>query len=214
MADLESTRGSYTAERVALEIRRAIRRHELLPGEHVRQQIWSDRVGASSASTREALKILVAEHLLSYEAHRGYFVERIDEDEMLQLYRLREFVEAEVLRSIRPPREEELESLRGFMDLVVERVSHGDTHGTLEAQRLVSFALFDLSEKALLVRECKRLWDMADAYRALSIEPQTSDIQVFFAAVLDCLERGVPDELAAVNTRRRHGIPPRVSGLT
>lgn len=58
-------KGSPTAERTAAEVCRAIRRQELLPGGHVRQSWWAEHVGASSASTRAVLEVLVSEQLLT-----------------------------------------------------------------------------------------------------------------------------------------------------
>lgn len=158
---------SDTAERVAAEIRRAIRHRDLLPGEHVRQSWWAEKVGVSSGSTREALKVLVSEGLLSYDAHRGYFVSRINPDEMAQIYQIRRVLETEVLRSIRWPNDNELKAIRSLMDAAIECVRRADGHGALENSRQVSFAIFDLSALDILVAETKRYWDRAMVYRAL-----------------------------------------------
>ncbi len=157
---------SHTAERVGAEIRRAIRRGELLPGEHVRQGAWASQVGVSSASTREALKMLGSEQLLTYDAHRGYLVARIDPFEMAQIYQIRRILQTEVLRSIRWPDADELKAIGTAMDAVVDGVRRADGHGALETVRVVSFSIFDLSPLHLVVAETKRVWDRAATYRS------------------------------------------------
>lgn len=206
---MESTyrKGSHTAERVAAEIRRAIRHRELLPGEHVRQTVWADRVGVSSASTREALKVLVSEQLLSYDAHRGYFVTRIDPIEMSQVYQIRRVLETEVLHSIRWPHEDELKAIRSAMDGVIDCVKIGDGHGALEGARLVSFAIFDLSPLSLLVLETKRWWDRAAVYRALDLatleDPDAQNVGSYYARLLFLLESQDREGLVALNSQHR-----------
>lgn len=200
-------KGSYTAERVAAEIRRAIRHGDLLPGEHVRQTYWSAHVGVSSASTREALKMLVSEDLLTYDAHRGYFVTRIDPFEMAQVYQIRRVLEAEVLRSIRWPDARELKAIREAMDEVIDQVKHGDGHGALDAVRRVSFAIFDLSPLHLLVAETKRFWDRAAVYRALDLasleDPDARDLSSYYETLLVLLEAQDCDGLVALNSEHR-----------
>lgn len=208
----EYRKGSYTAERVAAEIRRAIRHGELLPGEHVRQTYWSARAGASSASVREALKVLVSEQLLSYDAHRGYFVSRFDAAEMSQIYRIRQVLEAEVLHSIRWPQPDELDSIRDAMDSAIDRVRRGDGHGALRAVRRVSFAIFDLSPLRLLVAETKRFWDRAAIYRALDLasleDPDARDMSSYYAKVTELLETRDREGLIALNHEHRREKAP------
>jgi DNA-binding GntR family transcriptional regulator len=200
-------KGSYTAERVAAEIRRAIRHGDLLPGEHVRQTYWSAKVQVSSASTREALKMLVSEDLLTYDAHRGYFVTRIDPFEMAQVYQIRRVLEAEVLQSIRWPEPEELKAIREAMDEVIDHVRRGDGHGALDAVRRVSFAIFDLSPLQLLVAETKRFWDRAAVYRALDLasleDPDAREVSAYYDTLLSLLEAHDREGLVALNSKHR-----------
>ncbi len=206
-------KSSHTAERVAAEVRRAIRHQELLPGEHVRQGWWAERVGVSSASTREALKVLVSEQLLTYDAHRGYFVTRIDTFEMSQIYRIRRLLEGEVLATIRWPDDAELRAVRVAMDEVIECVRRGDGHGALEGARAVSLSVFDLSRLDLIVQETMRFWDRAAAYRALELasveDPGGARVAAFYAQFWDLLKKQDREGLIALNTEQRNDIPMR-----
>lgn len=207
MAKRGAPKRSHTAEHVAAEMRRAIRHHALLPGEHVRQVEWAERLGVSGASTREALKMLVSEQLLTYDAHRGYFVTRIDDFEMAQIYHIRRLLETEVLRSIRWPDADELKAIRAAMDQVIECIHNSDGHGALDAARLVSFTIFDLSPLKLVVGETKRFWDRAAVYRALSLgtieDPTAQRVSTDYAAMISRLEQQDRDGLITVNAQQR-----------
>ncbi len=64
-----------TAEAVAAaELRGAIVRGELKPGEKIRQEATADGLGISMIPVREALKTLATEGIVTYRPQRGYFV--------------------------------------------------------------------------------------------------------------------------------------------
>lgn len=207
-------KGSHSAERVAYEVRQAILRRELLPSEHVRQEVWARRAGVSSGPTREGLKMLVAEGLLSYDAHRGYFVTRVDDHEVAQLYQIRRVLEAEVLRSIEWPTKEQIGKLIALKEVMVSLLQRGEVHQALDKVREFVFTLFDLSPLEFLVKETKRYWDRAAMYRALSFrvdEWQPRTTARYYEAVIDCLKRHDSDRLVALNSEQRASVPARIS---
>jgi DNA-binding GntR family transcriptional regulator len=207
-------KGSHTAERVAAEIRRAIRHRELLPGEHVVQDFWAQKVGVSSAPTREALKMLVVEQLLVYDAHRGYFVARIDPAEMEQIYVIRQLLESEVFRRISWPSDDEIDAIRKLIDEALRLIKQGDSHGALDAYRTFSFTLFNYAPDKLLVRETERFWDMAVVYRALSMDlvnaDDAKDATSYHKRLFEYLEAGDRDGLIELNKKRRAAVPRNV----
>lgn len=211
MAEQKTYRkGSNTAARVAAEVRRAIRQGELLPGEHVRQEQWAERMGVSSGPTREALKILVAEQLLTYKAHHGYFVTRLNLDEMRQIYVIRRVLEAELIRSMRWPTEAEVASLRSKMDEVLDRLSEPDVQAAQEAARQIHFVMYNFSPLDVIVRETKRYFDMATVYQGLLLgtveDPHTNNLSVHYDAVIACLEGNDREKLIEVNSQERSRV--------
>jgi DNA-binding GntR family transcriptional regulator len=212
--DKRYRKSSHTAERVAAEIRHSIRHSELLPGEHVRQEEWADKVGVSSGPTREALKMLVSERLLSYDAHRGYFVAKINDHEMLQIYQLRRLLETATLESIRWPTDDELAEISELMDIAIAFVKKGDMHGALDAARDVSFTVFDLSPLELIISETKRYWDMGGMYRALALgtvnDPEATAISEYYGRFLRYLREQDRPALVALNLQERSDIPSRL----
>jgi DNA-binding GntR family transcriptional regulator len=214
LAEKQYRKGSHTAERAAIVIRDAIRKRELRPGEHVRQEYWADRIGVSNASTREALKMLVGEQLLKYEAHRGYFVADLDQHAMEQIYLIRQVLEAEVLRSIEWPTSDDIKEISIMADEVVACLRRHDHHQGLEAVRSLSFGLFDRSPYELLVRETKRYWELAALYRALSfganLAAEGEAMRRHYDEMLTCLERGDRNGLIRLNSQQRLRVSQQV----
>ena len=81
-------------EAVLAEIRRLIVSGELAPGAPVRQEAVAERLGVSRVPVREALKVLEGEGHVVYAAHRGYVVAELSVDDLTEVYRLRELLEA------------------------------------------------------------------------------------------------------------------------
>jgi len=158
--------------------------------------------------------MLVAERLLSYEAHRGYFVTRIDDSEMSQVYLIRRVLEAEVLQSIRWPEEEELANFERLRDDILKLLTEADIHDALGTVREFSFTLFELSSLDLLVNEVKRFWDVAAVYRALSFRPDSEQAQhtaEYYAQLISCLKRHDREGLITLNSEQRTRVPGRVA---
>lgn len=154
-----------SAERVAVAMRAMLLRGELLPGEHVRQEDWAKRLGVSRVPVREALKMLAAEQLLVHDPHRGYFVTRMQPSDMEQIYRMRQFLEPEILRSICWPNEEELARIRQADVGCIAAMRNGDLAEALTQEQHFYFSIYDLSSLSFMVGEVKRLWSIADPYR-------------------------------------------------
>jgi DNA-binding GntR family transcriptional regulator len=154
-----------SAERVAVAMRSMLLRGELLPGEHVRQEDWAERLGVSRVPVREALKMLAAEQLLVHDPHRGYFVTRMQPSDMEQIYRMRQFLEPEILRSIRWPNDDELAKIRQADAGCLAAMRKGDLAEALTQEQHFFFLIYDLSALSFMVGEVKRLWSIADPYR-------------------------------------------------
>jgi DNA-binding GntR family transcriptional regulator len=201
------------AERVAADLRRAILRGELLPGEHVGQEQWAARFGVSRVPLREALKILTTQRLLSHDPHRGYFVTTMGDSEVEQIYRLRIFIEPEVMRSIRPTSAAELNELEATLDRMETCILARRFADALDEERLFFFALFDMSPLGFLATEAKRLWDISEPYRSeLNLAARTADpslgrVRKTRREMLEVIRNGDREELGEiVRTQRRNAL--------
>ena len=166
-ADRSSQEASRTswAERTTLELHNAIMRGELLPGEQVRQSEWAQRLGVSLIPLREALKVLTTQYILRHDPMRGYFVTKLDNAQIAQLYRIRILVETEVLQSLDWPSPEALRELEEGVQAYLDLEASGEAMVADEKLRTCLFQLWDHSPLDIFVREAKRLWHLTDPYR-------------------------------------------------
>ena len=152
---------------VADELRALIVRGTLLPGEHLGQTQLAERFGRSKVPVREALKLLATEGFLRHDRNRGYFVSPLEIEEARQLYKLRRWIETELLETAEWTSKEKLADLRAQFDRL-ERIDQGkDYHRWADELAGLRYSLFDLSPQKVLLREAIRLWTLTDRYRAL-----------------------------------------------
>lgn len=209
-----------TAERVAVALRTAIARGELVAGAHVRQEEWAQRLGVSRAPAREAMKMLVSEHLLTYGTHRGYFVNDVDPKQMADVYLVRTLLEAEVLKTIRWPSEEELATLGKLAHETVNLLTNASIHDALDVAQSFQFAIFDLSDRGFLVSEVKRYWGIAELYSALSMGDEAPDrpaarkLRAHHRELFAALESRDRERLIAHNTSWRNTMVKRYGRAT
>ncbi len=157
------SRSSSTAE----ELRRHILRGVLLPGEHLGQAELAARFKTSKVPVREALKQLHAEGLLDHDHNRGYFVTRLSFHEGLQLYRMRRWVEHELLRGLRWPNAAELKHLKSLLAALDKPRAPDERENWISTLEETRLAIFALSKYQTLLAEATRLWALTDRYRAL-----------------------------------------------
>lgn len=151
-----------------VELRRAIVAGELSPGAPIRQDALADRLGVSRVPLREALKILEGEGQVIYRPHRGYFVADLSLDDLREVYRIRQLLEAEATRhAIDRLTDEDLERLAEAQRDVDKAGAAGDIVAMTAANRRFHFSLLEASGMPRLMRLIRILWDATDAYRAV-----------------------------------------------
>lgn len=189
-ADSGVTRGSTANASlpniVADELRTLIVRGTLLPGEHLGQTQLAERFGRSKVPVREALKLLATEGFLRHDRNRGYFVSPLEIDEARQLYKLRRWIEAELLETAEWPSKEKVLDLRAQFDRLETIDQSKDYQLWMELLAQLRYSLFDLSPNKVLLREAIRLWTLTDRYRALL---PRADAQSPERRLIDALEK-------------------------
>src|SRR5438093_10646173 len=87
------------ASEVAFDaIRRAIVAGRLAPGERLREVALAKQLGISATPVREALARLQQEGLVQVEPRRGAVVPRLGTHDIMEVYELRELLEANAAR--------------------------------------------------------------------------------------------------------------------
>ncbi|MGV9307318.1 GntR family transcriptional regulator [Nonomuraea sp. NPDC003727] len=165
----EERRRPPTAQQFVLgELRRAITTGRLRPGSPIRQDALAEEFDVSRVPLREALKTLHGEGLVTYQAHRGYFVETLSLDDLREVYRIRELLEEEAVRRAVPRLTAgDLARLERAQDEVERAAAAGDVQEMAAANRVFHLTLFECAGMPRLVRLIRTLWDATDAYRSM-----------------------------------------------
>lgn len=179
------SRSSATAD----ELRRLILRGILLPGEHLGQAELALRFNTSKVPVREALKQLHAEGLLDHDHNRGYFVTRLSFEEGIQLYRMRRWVEHELLRGLCWPDAAEIARLRSMLDRMVKPTNNTEREVWLTTLEAVRYAIFSQTKYKTLLSEAFRLWALTDRYRALLPTDRSPDRERFLIDAMEARDR-------------------------
>ncbi|HUY98149.1 MAG TPA: GntR family transcriptional regulator [Verrucomicrobiae bacterium] len=95
MAKLTPLSRDSTPSLVAARIRAAIVDGSLPAGMQLAEIALAERLGVSRGPIREALQRLIQEGLLRGERHRGVFVPALDDDDVADVYLMRELVECD-----------------------------------------------------------------------------------------------------------------------
>jgi DNA-binding GntR family transcriptional regulator len=198
----------------AAQVRGLIIDQVLLPGEKIRQVELAARIGMSRSPLREALRTLESEGLVAYEVNRGYVVARLGDGDLAQVYRMRELLEEELLRTVRRPSAERLGELAELNDKMMVAIDARDVAEVLRCNRDFHFTIFGLSPLALMRGEVARLWQMSDIYSAAwwGRRPEAKErISAEHKAIISALRRFDLDKLVEVSATHRTGVSSTLS---
>lgn len=155
-------------EAVLAELRQFITTGRLRPGQQIVQDALAVQLGVSRVPLREALKILEGEGQVTYVAHRGYFVTELSLSDLLEVYRIREILEAEAV-NIAMPRmtDEDIDRMEEADRDVRAAADIADVIAMTAANRRFHFTLIETCALPRLVRLIKLLWDATEVYRSV-----------------------------------------------
>jgi DNA-binding GntR family transcriptional regulator len=190
---LEQTTLPRTAEAIAAgELRTAIVRGELAPGQKIRQEATAKQLGISLVPVREALKTLAGEGLLTYKPQRGYFVTELHDGAVRDIYAVRSLLEAETERlAVGNLREQDLHTMRTQIRTQEIAATTHDAVEMIAANRRFHFTIFVRCRNPWLVRYVAQLWDTLDPLRVITYRRMWLDSQ----------EQLIPDEVLGEHRR-------------
>jgi DNA-binding GntR family transcriptional regulator len=205
-------------EAVITELRRLLVTGGLAPGSPVRQEALAERLGVSRVPLREALKVLEGEGQVQYHRHRGYVVSELSVDDLVEVYRMRELLEAEAIRvAVRRLTDADMAAIATAACDVDDAGERGDLAGMTAANRDFHFLLFDAAAMPRLSRTLRGLWDATDVYRSVYFAGTDNRARVKqeHAALLDALKsRDVRRAIAMQAEHRDHSVAAVTTALT
>ncbi len=197
-------------EAVLTELRRLLVTGELAPGFPVRQEAVAELLGVSRVPVREALKVLEGEGHVKYAAHRGYVVSELSVEDLVEVYRLRELLEAEAIRVAVPQlTDADVEAIAAAARQVDAAGRTGDLAGMTASNRDFHFQLFDAAGMPRLSRTLRQLWDATDVYRSVYFAGAGNrrHVKNEHAALVDALRaHDVRQSIALQKAHRDHSV--------
>jgi DNA-binding GntR family transcriptional regulator len=151
------------SERVTNSIRELILSGRLEPGSRIGQEQLAEQFGTSRIPVREALKRLESEGLVSLVPNSGAWVAKLDLNECIEIYKIRERLEPLALsESVAQMTDGEIEELA----TLVERIEKAaDTEEFLRLDRQFHLASYRAANMQVLIGMVERFWNTTQQYR-------------------------------------------------
>lgn len=168
-ADDAPTQNGRSVAAVLDRLRAQILDRTLTPGEPIRQEDMARRLGISRVPLREVLRVLTTEGLLTHRPHQGYFVAKLSVAELRQIHTLLEFLETELIRTVRWPDDGQLAELRSINATMTDAARVGDYAAVNRLNRDLHYRIFALSTLDIYRGEAERFWTLSEPYRLLHV---------------------------------------------
>ncbi len=102
MNDAATTLPRTLGESITKELRRMLVEGELVPGQRLSEAALADSLQISRNTLREAFRVLTREGLLTHEPNRGVTVAEPDMASIIDIYRVRRFIECTAIAQAYP----------------------------------------------------------------------------------------------------------------
>ena len=181
-------------------MRQLILRGDLKPGERIRQEALASEYGVSRIPVREALRQLENEGLVSLVPHSGARVARVDLNECVEMYRLREVLEPLVLAASVPNlTDEQIADLRQRMQAI--EAAAGDVHRWISEDRQFHLATYRGADMPRALRMVEGFWNQTQQYRRAHVgnlaPEQLEIVHLEHRLLVDAIERGDAEDAGA-----------------
>lgn len=205
-AGLRSMRDLRTASRrretthvfVRETLRVAILNGELPGGTRLVQSDLATELEVSTTPIREALRDLASEGLIRIDPHRGGVVCELDQDDMEEVYLIRQRLETLALELAVPNYGDDV--LTAARDLHVEMSAAPDSAAWVELNREFHMTLYDPCDKPRLLATIRTLQDASVMVVSTLLQTNPAirrNANVEHGLILDALDRGDLEEATA-----------------
>jgi DNA-binding GntR family transcriptional regulator len=191
---------------IARRVRDAILDGRFKPGARIRQEALARQLGVSRIPVREALRQLESEGLVTLVPHSGARVARLDFDEHLELYRIREAIEPMAIAASAPHlSDEQIDELTHLVERI--EASADDPQAWLVYDRRFHLASYAAAPLPRVLSMIEEFWNTTQHYRRAylgTLGPAPLEVvNLEHRLILDALKRR---DAADAETRQRSHI--------
>lgn len=164
-SEAEASSSELRTDIVARGLRSAIFDGTLKPGERIGQAWVAERYGTSRIPVREALQLLQAEGLVTLLPHSGARVARLELDELVEIYEIRERLEPFALsRSVPGLTDQQIAELNDYVTRIEGAAAADDLGSWVDLDRRFHLTAMSGAPPRLL-RIIESLWNGTEHYR-------------------------------------------------
>jgi DNA-binding GntR family transcriptional regulator len=199
------------SEAVLQELREDLIRGRYAPGDRIRVDQVAADFGISALPVREAMRVLLAEGRVQYEAHRGYRVTTLTIAEVEEIFLMCELLEAEALRRGVPALDAAgIKRMRSLLAKLLAPPKAATKWEIAALHQDFHFVPIEYARLPRLEAELRRLWDHTDHYQGVYVfgDPDVmrpmNDEHVAIADA--CAERDPKRVLKLTHAHRAHAL--------
>ena len=208
VARLVSTGPGSSQEVILGELRRVILDGGAPPGSPVPLDDVAALFGVSRIPVRESLKTLVGEGLVDHQPRAGYTVAQLTRDELVELYVVREVLEAAALSAAVPQAQPGDDAEAAAAHRALEQaVLHGDAHAHQRGSRRFHLALLRPARTHRLLHMLEQAWNLTEPQQTMTHATAVQRVQLHadHQQMLDAFTaRDLAALLAASERHHRH----------
>jgi DNA-binding GntR family transcriptional regulator len=199
------------SEAVLQHLREDLIKGRFVPGDRIRVDQIAAEFGSSALPVREALRVLLAEGRLQYEAHRGYRVTTLTLAEVEEIFIMCGLLEAEALRRGVPALDTAgVTRMRVLLDELLSPAPSASAWAIAAVHQAFHFVPIEYARLPRIEAELRRLWDHTDHYQALSVfgDPEVMRaMNVEHVTIAEaCAERDTERVQALMDAHRSHAL--------
>ncbi|CAG9242135.1 GntR family transcriptional regulator [Paraburkholderia caribensis] len=182
-------RNGMTVNDVYEQLRQIATLYTIRPGERVNELELAEQFEVSRTPLREALNRLVAEGLLTFVPNRGFFVRKLDRQDIFDLYELRCAVEVlAIVRVCERASDADLKELRKFWKGVMKSKPNLDASEFVKRDEEFHLRLVALSGNNEIVRALYNINARIHFVRWIDVEQRGQSTHTEHMQLLDLLD--------------------------
>lgn len=175
---------------------------DILPGEHIVESAYAKRYNISRTPIREALRKLEQDGLVEYRARKGVIVRSLEEEDIREIYVIRQALEDLALQyAVKNVTEEDIQTLYAILDETATFIRVGDIGSASKNSRQIHVYIYRLSGLSRLQTLIGSLNEYMDRFSFMTLSDHDRQAQSAkeHRAMVDALKERDMEKLISIS---------------